>query len=494
MNSFERQPGRRIENLIKKNSILRAILNAAPVGIGFSKNRIIEWTNKKFCEMVGYSKEEIFGKNSRFLYPNEEEYVRVGKEKYDKVEKYGIGSIETQFRRKDGTVIDVLLSSSAVNPGDLSEGVIFTVMDITEKKKIEREFRMNLKYFQDLCNLLPEGVFETNLNGKFTFVNKKALEMFGFSMADFERGLYAEQLLTEEDRERWRNNFKLILNGEKLGFVEYTALKKDGTVFPVEVHSLPIVRGGKTVGLRGIMIDITERKRAEEELKKRLMKFRLEEGKVYLVKEFTPMVSVEAFKDLLKIGYKGVIISRVPMEEFELSDGEFNYYWLAEKGDNCLIPDIKKIEEVLMRFPRKSAVLIDRLDYLIFKNGFKNTLFFVQHLRELAYLRRHIIILSIDPKTIEERDMWLLEKESSEIEYVHPKLHRNAYNILKYIYRRNLMGAKPTYSEVSSDLGLSRQTVYKWMKFLILKGYINEEVKGKSKHVELTDKGKNLFS
>ncbi|MBW1704476.1 MAG: PAS domain S-box protein [Deltaproteobacteria bacterium] len=63
------------------------------------------------------------------------------------------------------------------------------------------------------------------------------------------------------------------MRGEDLGLTEYTALRKDGSTFPSLFHSTPIIRQGKPVGLRGFIIDITERKRMEDELRKSEEKF-----------------------------------------------------------------------------------------------------------------------------------------------------------------------------------------------------------------------------
>jgi len=69
-----------------------------------------------------------------------------------------------------------------------------------------------------------------------------------------------------EDRDRVGENIQRILGGEELGGIEYTALRKDGSTFPVLVYAAPITRGNDTVGLRGVTVDITERKRAQAKL------------------------------------------------------------------------------------------------------------------------------------------------------------------------------------------------------------------------------------
>ena len=98
-----------------------------------------------FCKMIGYSRVELLHQNSRMLYCSNEEYVSVGSEKYRQIRKLGIGSVETRMKRKDGTVIDVLLSSAPLNPGDLSDGVSFTALDITEAKQIQLRLKESEK-------------------------------------------------------------------------------------------------------------------------------------------------------------------------------------------------------------------------------------------------------------------------------------------------------------------------------------------------------------
>jgi PAS domain S-box-containing protein len=66
-------------------------------------------------------------------------------------------------------------------------------------------------------------------------------------------------MIIPKDRERAQDNVAQILKGEKSGINEYTALRKDGSTFPVMIHSAPIFKEGKPVGLRGFIVDITER-------------------------------------------------------------------------------------------------------------------------------------------------------------------------------------------------------------------------------------------
>ncbi|MGD9140321.1 MAG: PAS domain S-box protein [bacterium] len=120
---------------------------------------------------------------------------------------------------------------------------------------------------EDLADLLPEIVFEMDLDGKLTFVNQKGYELTGYTPEDFESGLKAVAIIAPRDRAAATRNISAILSGSTGGPHEYTAVRKDGTEFPVLIHSAPIYRDGKPAGLRGVIIDMTERKRAETDLR-----------------------------------------------------------------------------------------------------------------------------------------------------------------------------------------------------------------------------------
>ncbi|MCK5314450.1 MAG: transporter substrate-binding domain-containing protein, partial [Anaerolineales bacterium] len=123
--------------------------------------------------------------------------------------------------------------------------------------------------YRELANSLPQFVFEMDEKGIITFANRNVFDFFGYTQNEFDKGFNALQMLIPEDQDRAMENIQRRLGGEKLGSREYTALRKDGSTLPVVVHVNPIIRENKSVGLRGIMIDITDRKRAEDELQKR---------------------------------------------------------------------------------------------------------------------------------------------------------------------------------------------------------------------------------
>jgi PAS domain S-box-containing protein len=131
------------EALHQSQERLQSLFRVAPVGIGLvQEDRIFQEVNPRVCEMTGYSAEELIGRNARLLYPSQEDYEFVGSEKYRQIAVRGIGVVETRWQHKDGSVIDILMASTPVDPADRAKGTIFTAMDITERKRAEEERRL----------------------------------------------------------------------------------------------------------------------------------------------------------------------------------------------------------------------------------------------------------------------------------------------------------------------------------------------------------------
>jgi len=160
---------------------------------------------------------------------------------------------------------------------------LMTLIDIHDQKLAQETLRQSEKKYRELADSLPQVVFETDEKGNITFANRIAFDLFGYTRADFEKGLNALQMLIPEDRERAVANIQKAVKGEKFGGTEYTALTKDSHTYPVMLYSNPIMREGKPVGLRGIMVDLTKVRGAEEALRVSEEKYRnilesMEEG------------------------------------------------------------------------------------------------------------------------------------------------------------------------------------------------------------------------
>jgi PAS domain S-box-containing protein len=146
---------------------------------------------------------------------------------------------------------------------------VLVAADVTERKWAQKTLQESEQRFRDLANLLPQTVFEIDMSGNFIFTNNAGLEHSGYIQADIDKGLNVLQLFIPEDQRRVMKDIEKVLKGEEFGSHEYTGLKKDGSTFRVLAYSSPIIHDEMIVGMRGIILDITERKLAEEQVAQR---------------------------------------------------------------------------------------------------------------------------------------------------------------------------------------------------------------------------------
>ncbi len=179
-----------------------------------------------------------------------------------------------RFIAKDGTIKYGEVSGSPLMREGKIIGIISVARDITERKQAEEELRESEKKYRELYDFLPIPVYEMDLEANITSANRAIYETFRGTEEDLKKGFKAWQLLSPEDIDKSSKNIQSLLKGEQIEGTEYTLMRLDGSVFPAIVISSVIYSNGKPVGLRGAIVDITERKRAEEALRKSEEKYR----------------------------------------------------------------------------------------------------------------------------------------------------------------------------------------------------------------------------
>jgi PAS domain S-box-containing protein len=450
--------------------------------------------NPALCHMLGYTEQEL----TKLSFPDitHPEDVKKDIENASKLIKGEIDEYRTQKRyiKKNKEVIWIDLTATVVkDEGGKPDYFLTIAEDISERKKAEEDLIESEAQFKILAEESPNMIF-INKRGRVVYVNKKSEETMGYSRDEFySKDFNFMDLIAPEFRDLVQENFRKHSAGDEIRPYEYNLLTKDGREI-FAIHTTKLIEYEGEQAILGIVTDITERKKSELAMRKRLMKFRLENGNTYLVKERDPSLSVETIKDLVSVGYKGIIISRDPMAKKTAYGTGVEFIWLTEQPEESALPDgLKGLEERINTLPNNSFALIERLDYLISKYGFDKILSFIHRIRELAFLRQSIFVLSIDPATLKKEMLRQIEKECKDVERMFEKLHEDLHEILKTIYSQENVGIKLSYSGLGNLLGKSKPTVRKNIKQLIYLGYVVEEKQGKMKIIELTEKGRGLF-
>ncbi len=227
----------------------------------------ITYANRKGLAYLGITTEDIkHGVNGFDLIVHDDQALV--RERYGKTMKgEDIGAVEYVFRRKDGSTFPALTHSSAIFRDGVVVGVRGVIIDISDLKRAENALKESEQKYRELTDLLDEAVFELDLEGRFTYSNRKGLSSLGLDSEDLKKGLTVFQVVSPPDLDIARASLERAITDGDTGAVEFNMIRKDGTTFPAVTHGSAIKRNGAVVGIRGIVFDISKLKQAEQALK-----------------------------------------------------------------------------------------------------------------------------------------------------------------------------------------------------------------------------------
>lgn len=160
------------------------------------------------------------------------------------------------------------VSSTRILFGEKSCLLCF-LRDISSIIETQSALKTSERKYRELADFLPEGVFEVNTEGGIMYTNKRGCDMFGYTSDVLGEAMTLFDLFTPEEREMVKRNFTKAMTDRIQSQHEYTARRKNGELFKALVYSTTIIREDKVTGLCGIIIDLTERIRTEQELQKK---------------------------------------------------------------------------------------------------------------------------------------------------------------------------------------------------------------------------------
>ena len=255
-----------LEALKANEDYLNSIFRAAPAGISVVKGRTMTAVNDRFGEIFGYQPDELVGRNAQMLYSSDEEFERCGREYYEALKSQETCSVEAQGRHKDGSGLHLLVNATVLERGGEEMVATFCVLDVTELKRTLEALHKSEESLSSIFRAVPTGigVFE---EGRFLAANERFCEMLGYEEDELlgrdTRLLYVSD---EEHRRCGREIYGQIKESGRCS-VEAHMVRKDGRDIHILVNGSPLSPGGDDGAITASILDITDRKRAEEALR-----------------------------------------------------------------------------------------------------------------------------------------------------------------------------------------------------------------------------------
>jgi PAS domain S-box-containing protein len=247
------------------------------------------FVNESFAKTLGYTVEEINSLSPQQLaglvHPEDQ---RIFFERYKQRLRGQQRNSTFDFRaiKKDGSVLWLRVSSNRIlyNGEPAVQGMF---LNIDSDKKASENIQKKEARYRELSNSLPEMVFETDERGTITFYNRPGCEITGYTPEDLEKGVNIIEVIAPEDRQRAALNAQKAIAGQPTGPNEYKLLKKNGEILPVLTKTTPFILENGQIGLRGILVDITDRKIFEKNLAENQRRLQLMNEKLKVVESLT---------------------------------------------------------------------------------------------------------------------------------------------------------------------------------------------------------------
>jgi diguanylate cyclase (GGDEF)-like protein/PAS domain S-box-containing protein len=247
------------------SDLAKAIISSAGVGIYILQHGKFVYVSELYQKLSGYTDTELIGTYSlNNIYPDDREMVREEAIKCLKEERFE--PYEYRFVKKNNKVMWVLETITPIVYKE-DRATLGSFMDITERKRIEEALRQSEEKYRTILESIQEGYFEVDLNGNFTFCNDSMSRLTGHSKEKL-LGMNHKQFTNEETAKEVFQAFNEVYDtGEPSKGFDWQIIRKDGGEGYIEASlTLKKDSSDKPTGFKGMIRDITERKRIEQQI------------------------------------------------------------------------------------------------------------------------------------------------------------------------------------------------------------------------------------
>jgi len=356
---------KRAEEAIKESEEkFRMLAEKSPNMIFINKKGRIVYSNQKCEEVMGYGREEFYSHDFDFFAMIEPDSIGIIKSSFQKQMKgEDVPPHEYSMIAKTGKKIDAIVTTKLISFGGES-AILGIITDITERKQAEEALRKSEEKYRHLVENTNEVLYALDENGIITYISPVAKTLSGYNPSEI-TGRNFVQFVFKEDVEYALEQFKKIIRGGP-DPIECQIVTKSGDLKWIRSSGRPIYLNDRFLGVQGVMSDITDQKRAEDEIKASLRE------KEAMMREIHHRVknNLQIVSSLLRLQSRS-IKSKTMKDTFEIAQNRIKsmgliheVLYLSENLDKINFSDyIKRITNHLFAmFSRKAKKIQLELD------------------------------------------------------------------------------------------------------------------------------------
>ena len=259
---------KKLEDNLKESLREReTILENSMVGIAFlNAEGRVKWANNAMVQMFGGVLHEHIGKSLEPMYPSRQEYLATGALAAQAVSRGESFSTELQMRRVNGSTFWATLSGRAVNRHDLSQGTVWAMVDIDQRRKLEQELAKSEEHHRQVVDNVTEGIMVVQ-DGKIVFANPRVLQISGRTHEElFQMSFLSDVHPDDVDYVVEQHRLRTAGLPCEKSFCFRIAKPHTDEVIWIEISAVVIEWEGRSASL-SFLNDVTSRRNLEESLR-----------------------------------------------------------------------------------------------------------------------------------------------------------------------------------------------------------------------------------
>lgn len=262
------------KELSESEALYRSVLTASPdtIVIADLEGRI-RFASPMLTKMLGYNQTDILN-HSVFDYIDKQDHARAQANMQQMFQQNFIGATEYIGHRSDGSHVDIEVNGEFIRDAEQQPiSIVFVIRDISARKIAEKLLKNSEKQVMLLLNSIAEAIYGTDIEGNCTFVNPSCIRILGYNDSSELLGMNMHNLIHHSYPDGRAlsiaecNIDQSYRKGMQINTDNEVFWRADGTSLPVEYWAFPQIENGEIVGSVVTFIDITDRKRAENEIR-----------------------------------------------------------------------------------------------------------------------------------------------------------------------------------------------------------------------------------